>query len=88
MKKNVLLKIFKSGIYYWLLILLFIAGCGKKREPVWKTGVDWAVYQGEKSSNQYSPLKQIYSGKCTITGIGLGISFRRWGFFGKDSDSM
>ena len=59
MKKNVLLKIFKSGIYYWLLILLFIAGCGKKREPVWKTGVDWPVYQGGKSSNQYSPLKQI-----------------------------
>ena len=59
MKKNVLLKIFKSGIYYWLLILLFIAGCGKKREPVRKTGVDWPVYLGGKSSNQYSPLKQI-----------------------------
>lgn len=42
------------------LILTFLFfGCSKPGNKLWEAGSDWPVYQGGKSSNQYSPLSQI-----------------------------
>ena len=59
MMKKVILQIndrFKTCA--WLIILL-VTGCSNNDNKIWEAGADWPVYQGGKSSNQYSPLKQI-----------------------------
>ncbi len=49
----------KTNFIFQLIVMVFIFGCLKPETIIWEAGVDWPVYQGGKSSNQYSPLSQI-----------------------------
>jgi len=48
-----------KDLLLFLVLLSIIFGCHKIDKQAWEAGSDWPVYQGGKSSNQYSPLTQI-----------------------------
>ena len=52
-------EVLKLGGIGLLGILLVFTECRSNKQDFQEAGADWPVYQGGKSSNQYSPLKQI-----------------------------
>ena len=52
-------EVLKLGVVALLGFFFVVTGCDSKINEFQEAGADWPVYQGGKSSNQYSSLRQI-----------------------------
>ena len=74
-------EILKLGGIGLLGILLLFTGCKSNKQDFHEADANWPVYQGGKSSNQYSTLKQI-------TPQNVHLLAPAWEYHSEDGDSL